>query len=418
MSTSDPLEASLRNYNAKYGNPTTTPAITTETNPNSVASGPLSNLYENKFNIKKFIFPLSLGTDPAYKQKVVFHINVQKNSSYSKTNEFAPSTSGGTGTANANSGAFSAAGKPQLNAPGGVGQSLNFAGQFATSVIGAGLGAKIGVGIGSALGGLEGAAVGFLTGAVGGGVALPVLLEKFDLSRKTVRTDTTISLYMPDNVQFRYTHNFDNISMTEALGKLGAIQIANSIGDSLGKTVGELSSFLKESLGTGQGTGKAAGAELAGLGLEASGVVGSGFKDAALFSSGFAQNPQFEMVFKQTNLREFQFDFKFVPKSADEAAMVRDIIKAFRFHAAPELTAGGGRYLVPPSEFDIEFWNGSEMNTKVPKISTCVLENVDVNYTSAGQWTTFNDGHPIEIYLVLNFKEVEMIHKGLVEQGY
>jgi hypothetical protein len=77
-----------------------------------------------------------------------------------------------------------------------------------------------------------------------------------------------------------------------------------------------------------------------------------------------------------------------------------------------------GRYLIPPSEFDIEFQFNGQKNPNIPKIATCVLENIDINYTSSGTWTTFDDGLPVEIYLQLNFKEVEMITKDLIVQGY
>jgi hypothetical protein len=61
---------------------------------------------------------------------------------------------------------------------------------------------------------------------------------------------------------------------------------------------------------------------------------------------------------------------------------------------------------------------GSKINPNLPLISTCVLEGIDVNYGSAGQWTAFTDGMPVEISMQLRFKEVEILHKELIQQGY
>jgi hypothetical protein len=61
---------------------------------------------------------------------------------------------------------------------------------------------------------------------------------------------------------------------------------------------------------------------------------------------------------------------------------------------------------------------GSNPNTKLPKIATCVLQGIDVNYGSAGQWTAFQDGMPVEIAMQLRFKEVEIMHKELIRNGF
>jgi hypothetical protein len=168
---------------------------------------------------------------------------------------------------------------------------------------------------------------------------------------------------------------------------------------------------------TGQGGGGIA--EVAGVLAEKTGNFGGGIGDVLLFSAGLAQNPQVELLFKSIQNREFQFDFKFVPKSPKEAQTILDIIRAFRFHAAPEIAKNGkGRYFVPPSEFDIDFMVGQERNNNIPRISTCVLQGVDANYGSAGQWTAFEDGMPVEITVQLRFKEVEIMHKDLINKGY
>lgn len=252
----------------------------------------------------------------------------------------------------------------------------------------------------------RGEAVGKTLGLAGSGLLTGLVVSGIDLTRKTRRAASYISLYMPDTVTLTVVNDYDQVSLTEALGKAGlAIQAgAEMIGGEL-KAVGG---------GAGPGT-----SEIGGFLAEKTGNFGAGITDVLLFSAGYAQNPQIELLFKSIQNREFLFDFKFVPKTQDEAIAIINIIKAFRFHAAPEIpSVGGGRYFVPPDEFDIQFMYGSSINPNLPKISTCVLQGIDVNYASAGQWTTFKDGMPVEIALQLRFKEVEIMHKGLVAKGY
>ena len=57
----------------------------------------------------------------------------------------------------------------------------------------------------------------------------------------------------------------------------------------------------------------------------------------------------------------------------------------------------------------------NEENRFIGKISTCALENIDVNYSSAGPFATFDDGAPVEIALQLRFIEVDTITKEAYE---
>jgi hypothetical protein len=248
---------------------------------------------------------------------------------------------------------------------------------------------------------------GVLSGAFAGAV-----IGAIDLTRKTRRAAGSIALYMPDTVNQTIVNDYDQMSMTQALGKAGLIMQA---GGSM--TTAVLDSIVKG--GTGQTTGSAAVSEVSGALAEKTGAFGSGITDALLFSAGYAQNPQVELLFKTIQNREFLFDFKFVPRNKSEAEEIIKIIQAFRFFAAPEIpTNGNGRYFIPPSEFDIQFMLGPDRNPNLPKLSTCVLQGIDVNYGSAGQWTAFQDGMPVEISMQLRFKEVEIMHKELVKQGF
>lgn len=370
--------------------------------------GPLAALEKNKFSTDDLRYPTDLGSNNFERlHYVTFYINVQEKSKYnvSERTNFS-------GQANANRFADTAAGRGQIS---GSNQALGAVGRaVGTLGFAAGGGALVGR-IGGAIGGITGAVVG---GAVGGAFGTAIgssIVNNIDLSRKTKRIKSTITLYMPDTINQQIVHEFGEISMTEALGMVGLIgQGATAVGSSVEEAIkkGDLGEVFK-------GAGAGPTAEVGGALAEGSGLFGAGMKDAILFSAGLAVNPQVEILYQKTAHREFLFDFKMVPRNKAEADAIRKIIKQFKFHSAPELLSGAaGRYFVPPADFDIKFFFNGKQNENIHKISSCALVGMDVNYASAGQWTTFDDGMPVEVSMQLRFKELELIHKARIEEGY
>jgi hypothetical protein len=239
-----------------------------------------------------------------------------------------------------------------------------------------------------------------------------------DFTRRASRSDL-ITMYLPQGTwNDRINNAYNQQSMTQALGAAGAIvEVGSSIikeYDGWGKEGGEgfwskAGDMMNGPAGM-EAVAKASGA----LGMD-SGVV----RDAGLTALGYALNPQFEMLYSGTDLREFQFDFTMTPRSEKEAIMIRDIVRKFKYHASPAYVSGQGRYIGPPSYFDITFkFNGADSEW-LPQISTCVLKSFDIDYTGGlEQWATHADGSPIQIRMVMIFAELEMMHKTLREQGY
>lgn len=391
--------------NKVTGRPVSVVSVSRDNNSKS-AKGPTAALEQNDYNVNDLRYPLDLGTNNFEQLHYIkFNINVQNKSSYNvnERTEF-------TGQVNANKFADKVAGIGQISG------TTDPIGVLGGAVGGAVFGAGGAIALGSL--GVAGAAVGGVVGAAIG----TTIVDSIDLTRKTKRIKSTIALYMPDTINQQITHQFGEISMTEALGMVGAIsQGATAVGTSISGFIDR----MKQGEGVAQsfkGAGAPGGAALAELGgtiAEASGAFGSGIKDALLFSAGVALNPQIEVLYQQTAHREFLFDFKMIARNESEAAAIREIIKRFKFYSAPELLGGtAGRYFIPPAEFDIGFYYNGKENTNIHKISTCALVGIDVDYASAGQWTTFNDGMPVEIKMQLRFKELELMHKARIEEGY
>jgi hypothetical protein len=129
-----------------------------------------------------------------------------------------------------------------------------------------------------------------------------------------------------------------------------------------------------------------------------------------------------ELLYSRPSFRTFRFDFMFYPRSQKEGKEVQDIIDRLRFHQAPEVAQGGtgGFFMVPPSEFDISFYYNGQVNPNIPKISTCVLEQLSVDYAPNGfsayevpgqSATMGGTGMPVATRLSLQFKETEIVTK-------
>jgi hypothetical protein len=221
------------------------------------------------------------------------------------------------------------------------------------------------------------------------------LVKSFALKRNIQQLEEAIALFMPDGITSNYDHEYDALSVTATLGAAGfAAQAVGSINGSVDAT----SPYIAEAAAS----------------LASKIVGGEDFAKLGLFATtGLVRNPQMELIYSSPVLRKFVFDFRLIPRSQPEAAAVLDVIEALKYHSAPEILNGsGGRYLIPPSQFQIEFYNGDgTQNLKLFKTQYCVLTGVSVDYTPNG-FATFYDGMPVEIRMQLNFQETAIISKS------
>lgn len=212
------------------------------------------------------------------------------------------------------------------------------------------------------------------------------------LPRFTRRIKESIALYMPGTMTFTTNNVYEDVSLTE-LGKSAISWGASMMQGALGRKGG--------ALGNTDAVLGAAG--------------------TAAKAGGLAINPRVEVLFSNTTQRQFQFDFVFAPETEKESQDLEHIIYTLRFHAAPEMNSLpvlGGVLWTVPSEFDITFYNRGVENRAIPRINTCVLEQIDVDYAPQGQWATFSNGYPTQIRLQLRFRETEANHRLRILQGF
>ncbi len=242
------------------------------------------------------------------------------------------------------------------------------------------------------------------------------LASSFDIpgitqtTRRTRRITESILLYMPGTVNFVQANAYEDFSFTELLKKVG-VGAAQGVVQALGSS---------PSAGAAQGLASGATSVLSG----AAGMA-SKLNNAPI-------NPRIEVIYTSPMVRQFDFTFDLAPSNERESVLIDNIIRTLRFHAAPELsnrlagtvvgeTLGGllsPFFLTPPAEFDITFFHKGKENTVLPRINTCVLQNIDLDYAPNSVYTTFSNGHPVHIRMRLSFKEIEVIDKKRVLQGF
>jgi hypothetical protein len=232
-----------------------------------------------------------------------------------------------------------------------------------------------------------------------------------NILRRISRTTDAIALYMPDTLNFTYNQSYSDVSTFDALGKFGTLAAgAASFFDNINSRGAQ----------PNQTTNLSAFALQLARDTNALGLGGAATLGLAAF--GVASNPGLELLYTSPSFRSFRFDFMFYPRSQREAKEVMKIIKKLKFHQAPEIASRtGGRFLVPPSEFDIKFYYNGDENPNIPKISTCVLEQIDVDYAPNGfsayevpgelSAVEGGTGTPTGMRLSLQFKETQIITK-------
>jgi hypothetical protein len=231
------------------------------------------------------------------------------------------------------------------------------------------------------------------------------------LFNNTNRISDSVSMYLPPNITDTTAASYTD-SATGIAGFLAASGFSAAGGDA--KKIAE--SIVASLDGVGRDmTFKAIGAA-----AELAGAEGADKLAKKVF--GEADNPYMEVLFDAMQLRTFTYNFTMSPRNEEEAYEVQRIIQLFRFHMAPELRPGVNRYLGLPSQFDIHYMFLSKEgvaseNNYYNRVATCVLQNCEINYTPTGV-KSFEDGGPVQTTMILTFKEIELLTKDKIAQGF
>ena len=242
--------------------------------------------------------------------------------------------------------------------------------------------------------------------------------------REETQLNQYIKLYLP--VSFTVNDSL-NYSDTD-LGTLGATALG--VMNAGGSATKAISAGLREGLKSiGDFASGAATGDMARVGLlRAAKLPGipEELRAATSIAGAVTLNPNTRAMFKGVGAnREFTFQFKFLPKSKDEAEMVKQIIKKFRTHAYPISINAGGisvgyKY---PELFNISIkYNGRNIEGEDgvdvgTKIKNCFLKTISTNYNSSAM-SFHADGNPTEFDMTLTFVEERTLTRKDIEEGF
>ena len=347
-----------------------------------------------KYNIKNLSYPENLGIDPDVQHYMAFFINVRGKSKFNKqvgvngsTQKILDDVKVGTGQnrldPNRTSDQLTAAGVVAGAQVGGATTLLSGAleGRFSAAKLGKTLATAA---VGAAAGGLA------IKGAEAIGLVEPDTLK---------RISDVITLHIQDKPTTNYSINYQD----KEIGTLGGLLAG-------GTSITDMTESMRDigkDVGQGAITGLVAAVSTA-FGGPAGNLLELGTKQKT--------NSFREQFFESVDFRTFNFRHTFMPRSPQEAENVKRILNLFKFHMHPELSKAGLFYIYP-SEFEIKYFYRDKENQYFDKISSCVLEDMSVEY-GGDIFSTFEDGNPVEVNLTLKFKELELLTKDRITQGY
>ena len=234
-------------------------------------------------------------------------------------------------------------------------------------------------------------------------------------SQTLTESKTTIGLYMPATVNASY--NMDYADST-----IGAVtEVIHSFLKQIQSGTSMSQAFLN--------AGSNASPMVMHAGLGVLDRLLPGTQDLAALERGSIIVPRIEVMFKGISRRKFSFDFTFMPKSDTESDTVDDIIKTFKLGMTPEFKLQKTtREMTFPDIFGIAYMHMDTQNSYLHKIGKCFLESVDVTY-GGDKFQTFNPktkqgrrigegAPPTKVTMKLSFREIEIMDKQKIQDGY
>jgi len=231
----------------------------------------------------------------------------------------------------------------------------------------------------------------------------------------THRLDTAIAMYMPQALNVTYGARY----VDTEISPLGAM-VGGAAGGIMDGSITNVTEFVET---VGKKIPDEIKRRLGLAGLAAADLIGAtGAREAFEIDTGEVITQRMELAFKNINRRAFTYNFKMIPKNEKEAEEIQKIIYAFKFNMLPEMTGGRtGITMNFPNTFDIEYKFLQKENDYLHRVSTCVLETMSVTY-GGDRFKTFaptSKGAPVvETTINLAFKELELITRERIEEGY
>ena len=236
-------------------------------------------------------------------------------------------------------------------------------------------------------------------------------------SRPSNKSGPYIALYMPPSVQGAYSLRYNDVEIgTEANVLHAAYQsfkntsnVTEAFQDLANSNVAAIDGvkdlFNKKMI-------KVADAFLTGS------AAAIGIERGVIFT------PKMELMFEGVNRRSFSYSFIMMPTSVQEAEEIKRIIHTFKSNAAPNYADDLGMQMTIPHRWKIEYFNTGPGNDGSPAVNgyltdirECFLETINIVYGGdkyIAHETTKDGAPPARVQMTLNFRELEIITKDII----
>ena len=237
-----------------------------------------------------------------------------------------------------------------------------------------------------------------------------------------------IMLYMPNSTpQVSNNNNWGEMSFGEGqLGREigGLVGDAMSVGESAMEGGNAVGDFLDKVKGRFESI-KSNGSEVigqVGMNAMASIVPGASAGQILAVTKGEVYNPNIELAYQGPGLRNFSFDFNFIPKNPLETIQINQIIKTFKQLSSS--SDKGAALLKVPNVWQVTYMSNGAQNVYMNAFKRASLTSVSVKANSnTSMHQSFVDGMPVSTSIALQFREVDIIlsddhDKSGTLQGY
>jgi len=254
-----------------------------------------------------------------------------------------------------------------------------------------------------------------------------------DALRESIKTSkTTIILPMPANIQDNNGADWQSGTMNPIVATLAnaasSAVASENVGASILQSIKKFGVNINAVITTGEGqkalqAGSAAAAVQAALGQ---GNINSIISRA----TGQVFNENVELLFNGVTMRPaFNFTFDMVPRSTDESAIIKTIIRRFKTNMTPRKGTpdinGNGIFIKAPNVFKLEYMSGGKQHPFLHRFKPCALTQMSVNYNGSAQYASYSDATPVHMQLTLQFQELSPIYaenydteEGKIGVGY
>ena len=240
--------------------------------------------------------------------------------------------------------------------------------------------------------------------------------------RNTKRVKETILLPIPASIQDGLTVSYGESSLNSIVGAAAAGVMGVMEEGANGKTVGEIATNVGNAAGNALNSIIASGGNLENIkGFATRSLASRALKifnanitpnQILARQEGRILNPNMELLFNGPTLRSFRFSFKMTSRNREESIQIRNIIRCFKKNMVPKVSTDRDLFLSTPNVFELTYRQGSREHSFLHKFKQCFLEDISVNYTGEGSYSTYGDGTPVSMIMDLTFKEIQPIYSS------